>query len=139
MKRHRRLQYRWYRLGFGLALGATAGVVLGHAWTAQSGAWWWIGTVTGLSGVLLVLSGFYVREVASATNPLMLGQLLVYEYGLIREGDLAHALIRQHQSKQPLGKVLVDMGLISPAKLAEVLEYQMSAGETKLDDPSRGQ
>ena len=26
MKRHRRLHSRWYRLGFGLALGATAGL-----------------------------------------------------------------------------------------------------------------
>jgi len=139
MKRRRKLQYRWYRLGFGLALGATAGVVLGHAWTAQSGAWWWIGTATGLSGVLLVLSGFYVRQVASAANPLMLGQLLVYEYGLIREGDLAHALIRQHQTKQPLGKVLIEMKLISPTKLAEVLEYQISAREAEPDDPNRGE
>lgn len=139
MKRHRRLQYRWYRLGFGLVLGATAGVVLGHAWTAQSGAWWWIGAITGLSGVLLVLSGFYVREVAAATSPLMLGQLLVYEYGLIREGDLAHALIRQHQTKQPLGTVLVEMGLISPAKLAEVLEYQITTRETQPDDSGRGE
>jgi len=138
MKRHRRLQYRWYRLGFGLALGATAGVVLGHAWTAQSATWWWIGAITGLSGVLLVLSGFYVRQAVS-TNPLMLGQLLVNEYGLIREGDLAHALIRQHQTKQSLGKVLVEMGLISPAKLAEVLEYQISAGESEPDDSGRGQ
>jgi len=121
-----------------MTLGATAGVVLGHAWTAQSGTWWWVGTVTGLAGVLLVLSGFYVRQAVS-TDPLMLGELLVNEYGLIREGDLAHALIRQHQSKQPLGKVLVEMGLISPAKLAEALEYQISAGETEPDDSGRGQ
>jgi hypothetical protein len=128
------------RLGFGLFLSATGGVILGHAWTAAQTAWWWIGGLTLLSAALLVLSSFYVRgrvvgppprQQRPAASGLVvrwpvptLGELLVEKYRLITVRQLEEALAKQGKDGGRLGDILVEMGLVSQSHLEAVLEDQ---------------
>jgi len=120
------------RLGFGLGLTAAAGAVFGYAWTAESTAWWWVGALTALSGLLVILSGLALRSAWRGGRPPeepprlpkpSLGDLLVHK-GWITDGQLANALARQNYTKRPLGQILVEMGVISPGQLSEALRDQ---------------
>lgn len=128
------------RLGFGLFLSATGGVILGHAWTAAETAWWWIGGLTLLAAALLVLSSFYVRgrtlgpppraQKPAASGVVVrwpvptLGELLVQKYRLITAPQLEEALEKQREGGGRLGDILVEMGLVSQSHLEAVLEDQ---------------
>jgi hypothetical protein len=128
------------RLGFGLFLSATGGVILGHAWTAADTTWWWIGAITVLAAALLVLSSFYIRgrgvgppprqQPPATTGVLVrwpvptLGELLVQKYRLITEPQLEEALEKQIKDGGRLGDILVKMGLLSQSHLEAVLEDQ---------------
>jgi len=116
------------RLAFGLGLTAAAGVVFGHAWTAESTGWWWVGALTALSGLLVILSGLALRSRPPEEAPPRLpkphlGDLLVRR-GWITDGQLANALARQNYTKRPLGQILMEMGAISPSQLSEALKEQ---------------
>ena len=54
----------------------------------------------------------------------MLGRLLVERHGLVNETDLERALTRQRKTREPLGGIFVDMGLITRDQLAQVLAEQ---------------
>jgi len=129
---------RWGRLSTGLILAAVSGVTFGHAWTIEQGGWWWVGSMTLLAAVLFILSAMYhqprgVRaappgrggkppDLGSATP--LLGQMLV-QRALITLDDLGRALALQKGGKQRLGEILVEMGLLTYAEVAEVLEEQL--------------
>ncbi len=131
------------RLGFGLFLSATGGVILGHAWTAAETAWWWIGGLTIAAAALLVLSSLYLRGRAPrppsgeqkpvptgvvARWPVpTLGELLVEKYRLITAAQLEQALERQRNEGGRLGDILVAMGLVKKTHLEAVLEDQRPA------------
>jgi general secretion pathway protein E len=53
-----------------------------------------------------------------------LGQLLV-ERGLLPEDDLGKALALQRERKERLGKILIDLGFVSPQNLYAVLSEQL--------------
>ncbi len=128
------------RLGFGLFLSATGGVILGHAWTAADTTWWWIGGLTVLAAALLVLSSFYARGRAAGPPPRQstpvetgvvarwpvptLGELLVEKYRLITAAQLKQALEKQRKVGRRLGDVLVEMGFVDRVHLEAVLEDQ---------------
>jgi hypothetical protein len=148
----------WGRLTLGLALAATGGVAFGHAWTSEHGHLWWVGAVTLLSGVLLVLSGLYARRQiirmpapesleedadseASAPRGLhsvtldeplvpLLGALLVYKFQYVTHRELNAALEEQLESgkKQRIGDILVAKGLLSSEQLQEALDLQATYG-----------
>jgi hypothetical protein len=131
------------RLGFGLFLSATAGVILGHAWTAAKGTWWWIGALTLLSGVLLVLSGLHIRLSGARSAPReealphrgviarwprpTLGEVLVDRYGIITAEQLQAGLDRQVKEGGRLGDILLDMGVIASSDLEAALREQQPA------------
>ena len=106
-----------------------AGLVFGHAWTLQAAAWWWIGAATLSSGTLLMLSGILARGTLPKGPAPFLGDLLVFK-GWVTDGQLADALVRQHHTGRHLGRILVDMKLISPSQLVQALEEQLEYGET---------
>jgi hypothetical protein len=130
-------------------------MAFGHAWTREHGHLWWVGGVTLLSGILLVLSGLYARryipdaltdvsadetEADSPTphglrsvtlnEPLvpLLGAVLVYKLQYITHHQLKAALEEQLQGgkQRRLGEILVAKGLISPQQLQEALDHQAS-------------
>ena len=132
----------WGRMVVGLVLAATGGIAFGHAWTKEYAPLWWVGGITLVTGILLVLSGRYARSRpagipagATASQPSaqerdgmapLLGALLVYKFRLITRGQLDKALEEQRKSKRRLGQILVQKGLITEAQLEEALEYQRS-------------
>ncbi len=63
----------------------------------------------------------------------LLGQMLV-ERGLLPEGDLAKALALQRERKDRLGKILVDLGFVSPAALQAVLSEQLHVPQVARED-----
>jgi hypothetical protein len=122
------------------ALAVLACSVCGYAWRAQDGGAWWIGALTLLSGVLLVLSGMFARGAGDRParprrgaaqaggedtrfNP-RLGELLVDRYGLLTRAQLERALTAQRGTTRRLGQVLLEMGLIRPDDLMQALEDQ---------------
>jgi len=132
----------WFRVVFGLCLGAVGGVAFGHAWTNESLPWWCVGGITLLVGLLLVLSGLYARsqppgimpqvivpeEAPEAREPLvpLLGALLVYKYQLITHKQLRDSLEEQRKTdpRRRLGEILVLRGLITLRELEEALAFQ---------------
>ena len=110
-------------------MAAIAGLVFGHAWTLQAAAWWWIGAATLSSGTLLVLSGVFARGTLPKGAAPFLGDLLVFK-GWVTDGQLADALVRQHHTGRPLGRILVEMKLLSPSQLAQALEEQLEYRDT---------
>ncbi len=122
-------------------MGVTAGTSLGYACWRGGATLWVLGLVSFAVGVASTLSavcrfGYRRSEPvdspnwnASAAPPL--GQMLM-NYGLISEGDLRKALSRQQKEKKRLGKILVSMGLVTYAQVAEVLEEQISRREGRL-------
>jgi hypothetical protein len=148
----------WGRLALGLGLAATGGVAFGHAWTSEHGHLWWVGAVTLLSGVLLVLSGLYSRrhippepvhessgegDDTEASTPRglhsvtldeplvpLLGALLVYKFQYITHRELNTALEEQLEGgkKRRLGDILVAKGLLSAEQLQEALDHQATYG-----------
>jgi len=66
---------------------------------------------------------------------MLLGELLVYRYQLITKEQRAAALESQRGAERGrrLGDVLMQMGLITPSQLEEVLDYQLQER-----DPWRG-
>lgn len=132
----------WGRVVVGLGLGAIAGVSFGHAWTSEKLSMWFVGAISLLAAVLLVLSALYARKGAvpagrgpePAVRPVapgerlvpLLGALLVYKYQLISHQQLAAAIAEQKRSKKRIGEILMQMGLITETQLREALEYQQS-------------
>ena len=141
----------WGRVLVGLALATTGGVVFGHAWTTAYSPWWWVGAITLLTGLLLVLSAIYARSrpegsaVPKLTLPEkpaddpgptvpLLGALLVYKYQFISQQQLNRALEeqrKQRKDKRLLGELLVESRLITAAQLREVLDFQHSIAEKR--------
>jgi hypothetical protein len=129
-------------LGLGLALATAGGVALGFAWIGQKDIWWPLGTALLLAGMLAAMWGAHgprdeALEFRAAANsdtaaaPL-LGEMLVKVH-LISPDDLKRALARQRGSSKRLGKILVEMGVITYTQLAEVLEEQFA----RRDEPGR--
>ena len=57
----------------------------------------------------------------------MLGALLAYKYQIINEWQLEKALAiqrKQGRRRQPLGRILLDMGLVTRSELEEALDHQ---------------
>lgn len=141
----------WGRVAVGLMLAAIGGVAFGHAWTHESAPSWWVGAITLLTGILLVLSGLYARsrpadaspdvvmreEVpADQREPLvpLLGALLVYKYQRISHRQLNEALEQQRKgrkNRRRIGEILLTMGAITPAHLEEALNFQHSCLRAK--------
>jgi hypothetical protein len=57
-----RVSVVWGRVIVGFVLSATGGAAFGHAWTAQTATWWWLGGMSLLAGGLLLLSVAYARR-----------------------------------------------------------------------------
>ncbi len=141
----------WGRVAVGLMLAAIGGVAFGHAWTHEAAPFWWVGSITLLTGILLVLSGLYARsrpagvapdvvmreEVpADQREPLvpLLGALLLYKYQRISHRQLNDALEQQRKerkSRRRLGEILLARGAITPAQLEEALDFQRSCLRAK--------
>ena len=56
-----RVSVVWGRVVVGFILSTAGGVAFGHAWTVQVATWWWVGAISLLAGVLLLLSAAYAR------------------------------------------------------------------------------
>ena len=63
-----------------------------------------------------------------------LGEVLVDERLLSRE-QLQQALIRQKETGQPLGKILLEMGLVEEKSLVEAVSKQIGVAFVDLEDP----
>jgi len=142
----------WGRVLIGLALAATAGVSFGHAWTEERNSLWWVGAVTLLAGVLLMLSALYARseakeiatslaEASESVRPRerlvpLLGALLVYKYQLITHQQLAAAIEEQRKDKRLLGQILRAQGLITEGQLQEALAYQRGFVPEQIKTPA---
>jgi hypothetical protein len=125
------------------------GVVFGHAWTQQSAPLWWVGAISLLVGVLLVLSGLYARSRPAGVTPDFLarerarspqeplvplvGALLLYKYHYITQQQLDEALARQRkgQDTRRLGEILLAMDAVTRPQLDEALRYQRSVFRQK--------
>lgn len=136
----------WGRVLVGLILAMVGGVVFGHAWTREYAPFWWVGGITLLTGILLVLSALYARsrppgatpevlmreELAEGREPLvpLLGALLLYKLQRITQRQLNEALEQQRkeagENRRRLGEILLAMGAITPRQLEEALEHQGS-------------
>jgi len=137
-------QSAWGRTAFGLAMGVGGGVAFGHAWVARYAISWWVGALSVLAGVLLVLSavsatrrsGEQARvekavplrylEQREPVVPL-LGALLVYKYRMLTQEQLSRALEEQFRSsaeKRRLGEILLEMEMVTEEQLETVLEHQ---------------
>jgi len=132
----------WGRVVLGLLLAGTGGMAFGHAWTNDNTPMWWVGSITLLVGLLLVLSGIYARtrgaeapvevilpeQPAGAHEPLvpLLGAILVYKYQYITQKQLQQALAEQAQSqpRRRLGEILVLKGFLTASQLEEALNFQ---------------
>lgn len=140
----------WARVVTGLIMGAAGGIAFGHAWTSESGPWWWVGAMSVTTGMLLVLSGLYARsrppgvtpefvaraEMPSAQEPLvpLLGALLVYKYQRISHEQLEDALELQQAQRgrwRLIGEILVDMGAVTQADVEAALTYQRELSRQK--------
>src|SRR5262249_35143090 len=64
-----------------------------------------------------------VPQSLAAPRRTPLGRLLV-EKGMITEADLEQALDRQRVEARPLGQILLDMGAVTPQNLARALTEQ---------------
>ncbi len=144
----------WGRVAVGLVLVATGGVAFGHAWTREYVSLWWVGAITLLVGILLVVSGLCARsrpaditpqaampgEAPPPQEPLvpLLGALLVYKYQRITHKQLNEALAQQRKeqkNRRRLGEILLEMGAITEPQLEEALAQQRLV----LDERAPGQ
>ncbi len=136
----------WGRVLVGLILATVGGVVFGHAWTREYAPFWWVGAISLLTGILLVLSALYARsrppgvtpevlmreELAEGREPLvpLLGALLLYKFQRITQRQLNESLARQRKQagkdRRRVGEILLAMGAITPGQLVEALEHQRS-------------
>ena len=142
----------WARVVLGLGLGTAGGIAFGHAWTHESAPLWWVGAISLLTGILVLLSGLYARsrppgatpdfvaqeESPAVQEPLvpLLGALLVYKFQRITHGQLEEALARQRKerkNRRRVGEILMAMEAISRTQLEEALEYQRSVMREKLE------
>jgi hypothetical protein len=128
---------RWARLGLGFVLGATAGVMFGWAWRNHDWMLWWLAGLLLVSGSLITIAAMLRSRIlleiprrhrSENSSAPLLGAMLI-SYKLISENDLAKALSIQKKSGRRLGKVLVEMGLITNAQVAELLEEQFARRE----------
>ena len=64
---------------------------------------------------------------------MLLGELLVYRYQLITKEQRAQALERQRENDRGrhLGKILVDMGLVTNPQVQEALAHLLASGVTR--------
>lgn len=125
------------RLALGLALAAMSGVAFGYAFLAGRPAWYAVAglalaggvlvTVLDMSGTRRVKLGAEPRREPNLTVP-PIGEMLVQRQ-LISRDDLDQALESQKGRGKLLGQILVDMGVLKPADLAEVLEEQLARRE----------
>jgi hypothetical protein len=128
---------RWGRLGLGFVLGVIAGVMFGWAWRGQDWVLWWLAALVLLLGSLITIVAMLRPRIllepprragGDDSSAPLLGAMLI-SYQLISEHDLAKALSIQRKSGRRLGKVLVEMGLITSAQVAELLEEQFARRE----------
>lgn len=148
------LQIGWFLLLAGLATAAVAGIILGGAMSSGNQRMIAMGAVLlilgGLFAVLGVSSNSRFARLRAEMEALgrpsempskpptrvrppgalpLLGELLVHKHHLISERDLARALARQRETRQRLGRVLVEMNLVKWPDLVRVLEDQVSYGD----------
>jgi len=142
----------WARVVMGLILGAVGGVAFGHAWTNSSAPWWWVGAISLLGGVLLLLSGLYARSRPPGVTPdilvpeavqseqelvvPLLGALFIYKYQCLSHRQLNEALQEQRQqgaNRRRIGQILLDRGAITNAQLDTALEHQRALVQEKLE------
>ncbi|MBN1459101.1 MAG: hypothetical protein JXA57_06165 [Armatimonadetes bacterium] len=135
----------WGLIVVGLALATVGGVAFGHAWTNEGTPMWWVGAITLLTGLLLVLSGLYMRshprgvapEVGVRGEPTdtgepvvpLLGAILVYQFRWVTQQQLNRALEQQRsegRDKRRIGEILLDLEMITQAQLQEALDRQDS-------------
>ena len=133
----------WTRTALGLAMGVGGGVAFGHAWATKYAISWWVGVLSIVAGILLVLSGVSAarrgreeeREEAVPLRHLdprepvvpLLGALLVYRYRMLTQEQLSRALeeqLRDDRRKRRLGEILLELEMVTEEQLAEVLEQQ---------------
>jgi hypothetical protein len=128
---------RWVRLGLGFVLGAISGVIFGYAWRGHELTQWWLAALLLLLASLITIVAMLRPRIllepprragGDDSSAPLLGAMLI-NYKLISENDLAKALTIQRKSGRRLGKVLVEMGLITNAQVAELLEEQFARRE----------
>jgi hypothetical protein len=115
-------------------LCVASGVLIGHLLPTGTAALATLGALAAASAMLRLCAAYGQsrrsdRRLRSGrlherTAP-RLGQMLMH-YGLISEGDLQKALARQRTGEKRLGQVMLEMQLITPDQLLEVLEEQAS-------------
>ncbi len=157
-------QIGWFLLLTGLTTAAVAGIILGGAMSSGNRGMITTGVVLlilgGLFAVLGVSSNSRFARLRAEMEALarpgdlpskppprvrppgalpLLGELLVHKYHLISERDLARALARQQETRQRLGRVLVEMKLIKWPDLVRVLEDQVSYGDPWRRKKPKGQ
>ena len=142
------------RLAVGIAVTALVGGSVGYALSGkQGGMWWWGMSATGMLIGAYSLYSAYREWRASAGTPgeaqdpaasrdsadlnvlvPMLGALLVYKHRFITEGQLQKALDiqRKRRKQRPrLGDVLLEMGVITQARLDKALAHQRDTARRK--------
>jgi hypothetical protein len=118
-------------------LGVIAGVMFGWAWRDHDWTLWWLAVLILVLGSLVTIVAMLRprilletprRDAGDDSSAPLLGAMLI-SYGLISENDLAKALTIQKKSGRRLGNVLVEMGMITNAQVAELLEEQFARRE----------
>lgn len=135
---------RLLRLLLGVLLVSAAVVVL--AWNFVTGKainWWAFGLLASV-GAVAIVSGLRPDAPPPSARSMMqaradalpseittprLGELLVHKYRLITPEQLSQALTRQMVTKQKLGEILVQMGLVTHSQIAIALADQQSGGD----------
>jgi len=131
----------WGHVCLAVVLFIGAGLLIACAALDGGATLWATAILVPFLGVLVMAAGMLrvrrqrvVPESTAKWAPAAappLGQMLV-NYGLVSEGDLDKALERQRKDKKRLGRVLVEMELVTHAQVAEVLEEQLSRREGRL-------
>jgi len=131
------------RLLLGLVCVGAAVMLLGWSFVMGKPVNWWAAGLLASIGALVILPG--ARLSLSSRSPgsmwssqpgqlradveqPRLGELLVHKYKLITEEQLSQALSRQRVTRQKLGEILVQMGVVSSSQVAIALADQRTGG-----------